>query len=213
MKRILVLVMIVFALGVLASADTLITVHSGPAIVSANTSTVGSSVDPWTVSQTYTGNGAAILQFDTETGSPIGPGNPTGSGHTNGRWLQLTVLNDTGQAWTSFEFEIQSVLGIASTEGDGLSFGQGGGLTFSSNIFSTYTRIDIERDYINFSGGTVGDGDSVIFLFAITDNLENNPIWLSETPNKVDVIPEPTTLLLVGSGLSALGWRKRLKKS
>lgn len=212
MKKLILVVMIVFAFGLYATADSLITVHSGPTTAVANTSTAGSSVDPWTIAQTYSGTGGAILQFDNEGGSPVGPGNPTGTGHWNGRWLEITITNDTGLPWTSFELELQAVLGTASSDGDGLSFGQGGELAFSSSVFSTYTRVDLERDYLNFSGGTVGSGENVSFLFAITDNLENNPIWLSETPNKVDVIPEPATLLLVGSGLSALGWRKRLKK-
>ena len=212
MKRLILLVLTVFALGMYATADSVITVNSGPTTAIANTSTAGSSADPWTITQTYSGSGGAKLQFDSESGSPIGPGNPTGSGHTNGRWLEITITNDTGMPWTSFEFELQAILGIASSDGDGLSFAQGGELTFTSNVFSTYTRVDLERDYLNFSGGTVGSGENVSFLFAITDNRENNPIWLSETPNKVDVVPEPATLLLVGSGLSALGWRKRLKK-
>jgi hypothetical protein len=214
--KILVIAFVAFTLLFSVPAwSTVISLESGSASIGYNTSTVGSKADPWTIAETFT-TGPVVLKFATPegvSGSPLAPGNPTGSGHTYGKWIQKTVTNNTGVAWTSLELEVQSTLGIPSTEGDGLSFAQGGGLTFSSDIFTEYTRIDIERDYLNFHGGTVDPGETVNFWFAITDNSTNNPIWLAETANKSE-IPEPATMLLLGSGLVGLAGfaRKRLKK-
>jgi hypothetical protein len=104
------------------------------------------------------------------------------------------------------------ILGTPSGEGDGLSFAQGAGLTFSSDRFSTITRLDITRDYLNFSGGSVLQGESVVFRFAVTDNSPQSPIYLNQNPNKAD-IPEPASMFLLGSGLIAsLFLRKRIAR-
>jgi hypothetical protein len=198
-----------------ASADTVITYVSGPATLdSYNTTTAGASATPWTIGETFTGVSGLVLELSSNTGgSPVGPDNSTGTIHSAGKWFSKTVTNNTGVAWTSFEIELQSVLGVPSTDGDGLSFAQGGGLTFTSDKFSDLTKLEITRDYLNFSNGTVGIGESVTFLFAITD-IANNPFWLLETPNKADVlpgVPEPCTMLLLGSGASLFGYLRKRK--
>ena len=182
---------------------TVITYVSGPgSLDSSDTTKTGTLADPWLLGETYSGVSPFILKFSDSNGEPLGPGNPTGTGHDYGKWIKKTVVNNSGVEWTSFEIEVQSTLGIPSGQGDGISFADGSGITgsFSSDQFSTYTRIDDNRDYLNFHGGVVGIGESVTFWFAITDNAPNNPFWLAETANKTDV-PEPATLLLLGFGI------------
>ena len=214
MRKVLLLLTVVATFAVMAAADTTITVVNPPgnAILNGYDTSLnkGSLQNPWIISESVTGAPVYLEFANAAGGSVLGPGNPTNSGHATGRWIYKEVTNNTGVAWTSLEMEVQSIFGQPSGEGDGLSFAQGAGFNFTSGLFPVWTHEDILRDYINFSGATLNPGDTTWFLFAITDNLDNNPFWLKQTPNKSDV-PEPATLLLFGSGMLALA--RKLRKS
>jgi len=197
-------IMTVLVAAVSANADPIVARISGPfTLNSFNTSSLlGALATPWTINETFTGVGSGVIALRDDDDDSLGPGNPTNSGHSTGRWILKTVTNTSGVAWTSFELELQEILGTPSDQDDGLSFAEGVGLVFTSNVFTTVTRQNVTREYLNFSGGMVPNGGVVTFLIAVTDNSPQGILYFQETPNRVDLpVPEPSSLLLLAAGL------------
>jgi hypothetical protein len=198
-----------------ASAATIIDEAAGLVTVTGfNTGTAGTNADPWVVLEDLAGPG--MISLTEEQGSAIGPDNPTGSGHSFGKWIAKIIQNTSAVPWTSFELELRVDPSLPSLDGDGLSFAQGSGFenTFISDKFGTYSAIEDIRDYLNFHNGVVMPGESVTFFFAITDNQTKNQFFLLQTPNRREVgqeVPEPATMLLLGAGLVGASARKLRK--
>jgi hypothetical protein len=118
-----------------------------------------------------------------------------------------------------------------SNDGDGLSFAQNQSIPRDSDVFDKIfvDELSDARDFIDYFDGTWDDGESGWIRFGLRDGLvtNNEPFLLAQRPNEFSVpepgtgpgsgsepVPEPATMLLVGSGLvGLLGFRRKFKKS
>jgi hypothetical protein len=142
-----------------------------------------------------------------------------GSGSTTEYRFTQTFINNTGQVWTGFAFELGFGLGAAFTPSgatDGLDFDWPD--TDPAPTASLFATLSHQSDRIEWSGGSVPSIGVLTFTFAIDvpDDLaafnpnQLNLFTLRQTPI-VDtlVVPEPSSLLLLGTGILALFSQRR----
>lgn len=145
------------------------------------------------------------------------------------------IYNKTGTDWNLFSNELLDPAGqqndtdydpqpypgfvpagfTTSNDNDGLSFAQGSGIPKTSTSFSTVFVDELAdvRDFIEFSNGLVsGGGGYEEQSFGLRNHsTDNEPFLLAQRPNEHSVVPEPGTLMLLGSGLLSLGFFRRKK--
>ncbi|MCX6831958.1 MAG: PEP-CTERM sorting domain-containing protein [candidate division Zixibacteria bacterium] len=150
--------------------------------------------------------------------------------------VHKSILNNTGIDWTFFSNELLDPYGqpeddtydpqpypgwvpagwSTSNDNDGLSFAQGFAIPKTSIYFRQVQVDEIShaRDFIEFYDGTVsGTGVLEWQEFGLTNSggSANEPFLLAQRPNEHSVVPEPGTLMLLGSGLLGFGIARRRK--
>ncbi|WP_431657558.1 PEP-CTERM sorting domain-containing protein [Pantanalinema rosaneae] len=114
--------------------------------------------------------------------------------------VQSIVRNLTGTPWIFFDHELRENQNIPSPEADGLSFAQGYTTIrpFTSDLLPLANEVIDVRDFVNYSGGIVQPGQTVTFIYAITDNSPQSHFFLLQRPNFqpggvgfVDPLPSP----------------------
>jgi hypothetical protein len=150
--------------------------------------------------------------------------NVENSGGTTEYRVTQAFINNSGQPWSNFVFELGFGTGanfVRSDLSDALDFDtpDGDPAPFSSG----FTTLDHQADLVEWTGGVVPSIGVVAFNFAIDlpDDLQGiNPFDVSrftlrQTPNfqEASPVPEPTTMLLFGTGLVGIVMKRRRRRA
>ncbi len=143
----------------------------------------------------------------------------TNSGGTNTFAFTGNVTNSTGTSWTDFHFQLGSGLGanfvhFIEATNQGIDF-----LAIPVPTSDVFTTLGQATDALSWSGGPVSSGGVVNFGFSFTvpdvSGVSGFEFSLRQFPSVAEAaVPEPSALLLLASGLTALAGlaRRRAKR-
>jgi len=130
----------------------------------------------------------------------------------------FNITNSTGATWTDFTIVVGAPEAYASGPNESFFLGySGSGSAASASITAPYTsgpNSSIYPNEYNVTGISIASGSTYSFT---VDVVAGEPGWsvygspsVGEGP---PTVPEPCTILLLGSGLAGLAAYRRLKKA
>jgi hypothetical protein len=162
-------------------------------------------------------NSGGITEYFINEGPP-GPGG-----------LMFGVTNNTGTDWAGYRFELGFGSGagfVPSSLQDELDFDAPG--FEPPPVSDLFPSVSAQADLLEFGGATLPDGATVSFLFSLdvpdfnaampagaaerdaTGAVTGYRFTLRQSPiTPVTPVPEPTSLVLLASGLAALAARRQ----
>lgn len=162
-------------------------------------------------------NGVPVTVFFNSVGNAEIEFDLASSGGTTEYQLSVTFTSVIGQAWTGSRFELGFGTGaeyVRSGMLDGLDFDAPDADPAPTS--SQFTVVTADADALDWSAGSVPASSSVQFTFAIDvpDGLTSiNPAGVNRFTLRHEVVPEPTTALLFGVGVTCLASRRKMGES